>query len=713
MSKGGAGKVYFVLYLAVILELLIIIVERDEAEEHLIAKQKESMRIVESILSQLQVGAGSEGINTRPQDQITIPPPDGQGVIKEMFGVDIKADRRYLIEVGVTDVSTSLRPTDSEEPADYVERLKRFVRLANVSDLKYEILFSSGGSDEMVPLDSNAWSKRGETMLNLDIDEMERQITNVYQQHKGDVKSLVENLRTAMVDAKYNTPATTGFKPGGTQEPEFMYNKAETEVSKEIASQKRVFSVNFEPKEEGWYKLRFTSKANKILGVYNKDGAADIDPEQKVNIGTVTLKVKDLLKVRDELQKYITGLPSAQMAIEDPTGFEESLRKLKEEATEADMRSKVELYGYIIKLVTPGLSANISQNRDAIEYNIRVLKPKPQLADPKIADLRPVVRVFSKLGKISLPFTVTPANGQTTFKQNPGNASVAAGGASANANGGSNKWVAKELVIPVAGNLQPREEPYVFELVQTNGNRGSEPVQCSVYVYDASITNADEVNSLLESSWGDAMELVVQPSSGSTIPPDQFMMQFGFGGGNQIAPLRKLNVGPNDRVIVPPGTDKVSLTVAWKDPISGDVVELFSGSGDVGLKRPMIVTTDLRAEPISDQNSAEFKVIGIVIRPPQVSEDERADVGDVTASVTNSTVRDMRTGQTYKVTVVGKPRKTTGQNYEVTVKLTGGKTPLTKGQVKGNFNLSVSATARSQGTESRPRSITKALSVSN
>lgn len=47
MAKGGAGKVYFVLYLAVILELLIIIVERDEAEEHLIQKQKESMKIVE------------------------------------------------------------------------------------------------------------------------------------------------------------------------------------------------------------------------------------------------------------------------------------------------------------------------------------------------------------------------------------------------------------------------------------------------------------------------------------------------------------------------------------------------------------------------------------------------------------------------------------------------------------------------------------------
>jgi hypothetical protein len=62
MSKGGggAGKVYFVLYLAVVLELLIIIVERDEAEEGLLQKQKETMQIVESILSQLQSGAGTE-----------------------------------------------------------------------------------------------------------------------------------------------------------------------------------------------------------------------------------------------------------------------------------------------------------------------------------------------------------------------------------------------------------------------------------------------------------------------------------------------------------------------------------------------------------------------------------------------------------------------------------------------------------------------------
>ena len=49
MSKGGAGKVYFVLYLAVILELLIIFIERDEAEENLRRQQRQAIEIVQTI----------------------------------------------------------------------------------------------------------------------------------------------------------------------------------------------------------------------------------------------------------------------------------------------------------------------------------------------------------------------------------------------------------------------------------------------------------------------------------------------------------------------------------------------------------------------------------------------------------------------------------------------------------------------------------------
>src|SRR4029079_11235922 len=74
MSKGGgAGKVYFILYLAVLLELLIIIVERDDAEEELkkekLALEQKSKRIqliAETIINALR---GSQTSLSSTSDQ--------------------------------------------------------------------------------------------------------------------------------------------------------------------------------------------------------------------------------------------------------------------------------------------------------------------------------------------------------------------------------------------------------------------------------------------------------------------------------------------------------------------------------------------------------------------------------------------------------------------------------------------------------------------
>ena len=713
MSKGGAGKVYFVLYLAVILELLIIIVERDEAEEHLIQKQKESMRIVESILSQLQVGAGTEGINTRPQDQITIPPP-GVNVKEMMGGVDIKPERKYLVEVGITDVSSAIKLQEGEEPEEHLERLQRFLRLANVSNLKYEILYTSESS-ETVPLDSTVWKGQAETELKLDYDGMEEQLEALYARNKDDQDALEDEMGEFYRNAQYAPIQSTSFKPGGIDEPEFFYSKEETEKlgpSKE--SKKRSFVVNFEPKEAGWYKLRFSSQANKILGVSIKEGQDfDLDPDSKVNIGTVQLKVEDLLKVRKELEKTSEELPSPELAKKDLESFEEQIQSLIAKEENADGKARVTLYGAIVKLTTPGIRAEnaFSRNQGEMEFNIRVLKPKPQITDPKIADLKTTVRVFSNLDKIVLPMAVTPARGETVFMENPGNATAVATGETASSDDGGGKWIAKNLEIPVKGALTPRAEPYVFKLKQTNQGKESEPVQCSVYVYDSKITNADEVALFMEVGWGDAIELVAVPSSGNTIPPEEFIMQFNMGAGTQTAPLNKLNVKLSDNVVVPPGTDKVGLTIGWKDPITGDVVELLSTSAPVGLKRPFIVTSDMVADPIVDQTSGEFVVKGIKVNPPAISETERARVGNVIVEVTDVSVRDMRRGETYRATVIGKPRKV-GSSYEVTVKLQG-RTPLTRGQVKGSVELKVTATAAHDGAVSRPRILSKTVSVSN
>ena len=139
---GGVAKVYFVLYLAVLLELLIMIVERDEAEEGLKKQNSESMKIVESILSQLYSGSGSESINTKPQDEITLPAEADMATIKEIFGTELKTSREYLIEVGVTDVTTAVKKQEGETSKDYDARVKKLLSLANVEELEYQIFYT-------------------------------------------------------------------------------------------------------------------------------------------------------------------------------------------------------------------------------------------------------------------------------------------------------------------------------------------------------------------------------------------------------------------------------------------------------------------------------------------------------------------------------------------------------------------------------------------
>jgi hypothetical protein len=86
MSKGGgAGKVYFILYLAVLLELLIIIVERDDAEEELRKEKDELARkakriqlIAETIINSLR-GSPTAVSSTSDQSMVLGDKNEAQG----------------------------------------------------------------------------------------------------------------------------------------------------------------------------------------------------------------------------------------------------------------------------------------------------------------------------------------------------------------------------------------------------------------------------------------------------------------------------------------------------------------------------------------------------------------------------------------------------------------------------------------------------------
>jgi len=321
MSKGGAGKVYFVLYLAVILELLIIIVERDEAEEHLMKKQQESMRIVESILTQLQSGAGTEGINTRPQDAIVLSeklPAEQQKFFKKF--------RTYYIEVGVTDVASALN-MEGMDDAQKKEKIETLKKLANVQELQYEVYYNPSKEVDVPPSPAPSEFKKVQSSPQAGMklanppnatspESWELQATRKLELNTSSMKDYKEPVYS---EATVKTGDIVQFAPPDSARVNriFGYSVEKTERLRTSNNQKltkRAFVCNFQPPSKpGWYKLRFSSQTNRIMGISADQKFNSLKDDQKVNIGTVQLKVKDLKSVQRQLAEQLagTGIPSA------------------------------------------------------------------------------------------------------------------------------------------------------------------------------------------------------------------------------------------------------------------------------------------------------------------------------------------------------------------------------------------------------------------
>lgn len=462
MSKGGAGKVYFVLYLAVILELLIIIVERDEAEEHLVQKQRESMRIVESILSQLQSGSGSTGINTRPQDEITLK----DAAMPADFAKLIKEYRTYYVDVGITDISSELAKTDRlQEQKEKDERYNDFIKLANVADLSYQVFYTKDDKSSVrppIPTDEEIegyikkfekekkalpyqsvgdtwtdseigkkWSLVAARTIVLDEDATiknsrdlrtaysrpaypEDKFTNATGSHLADYAPKTrEDEKTSLSDANifsYDHQAT--LEVNGV-----------TDTTKPIMK-KRSFAVYFQPKkdQEGWYQLRFSSRTNKILGVRNPGGTtAVLDDKEKVNVGTVQLEVKQLKAVLKELsmKQELAGLMQLAVSMGLGKGYavsKELIQQFQEAVAnsifesnskgESQTAGQKSLFGTLTLLLTPEASKEIGQNRGDMVYSVHVKKPPVEKINPTL-DMPDRVATFDKLAGI-FEFGISP-----------------------------------------------------------------------------------------------------------------------------------------------------------------------------------------------------------------------------------------------------------------------------------------------------------------
>lgn len=734
MSKGGgAGKVYFVLYLAVVLELLIIIVERDEAEESLYMKQRETMKIVESILSQLQSGAGTEGINTRPQDEITIPPP---GIdIKAVMGADIKSFRKYIVEVGVTDVSSALKKREGESSKEYNQRLNKLVQLANVEQIQYQVFFNGSTDPNFAPPfpteeylkknnvdfmkfepgqsiqdqsqpNSSAWEMLGLRELNLD---------EVKTFNNLNLNDLTADKIIPMYPNELKKGKGPGFAPSGLQEDSvFFYSDYESKKNFRSSTgelQRRAFVVNFQPPNRpGWYKLRFYSKTNRILGVRSDAKLEELSDDATVNIGTVQLTVKDLRKVYKELtatlEKFQPPTAEELFRTKDIQKFEAQLDAAKQRAMKDDnaaaLVSKINLYGYIVKLLTPGQSSNFDQNRGSIEFNVRVITPKPQLADPVISNLN-YTASFDKANP-TFEFTISPYQGEGSNTVEgrvlDQKGTVVArvdcrpldqlgAGVSAPARGGR-----REYRGVVSSLLSPGK--YKLEITHKLGGKPKvESTDLEIFPTKLDDASAKELELRMQSYtyYGYAVNFgSVVASSGGKIKPDQFRVYISTDKDNQTAPINSLTVSPDyasQHLKLKPSAKEVTVRVAWVQPYTGKEFDLLPAKTyKIKQEEPNISTRSMMTETSGSATKIKVSVSGIAIAKPGTGEDGK----DAKISVEMNgepKVVDGLNGYQFSVepSIDGD-----GANYSIYLELSG-KPERGQSKVRGTIQIPIKASA--------------------
>ncbi len=733
MSGGGAGKVYFVLYLAVVLELLIIIVERDEAEEHLHAKQKETMKIVQSILSQLQAGSGTEGINTRPQDEITIPP---SGIdFKEVMGTDIKTSRKYVIEVGVTDVASDLKKKEGETPDEFNERLHKLIRLANVQELEYQIFFNPSKDplnpptfpsekyfdennievmkmnpgDKMETTNGEVWTFKGAKKLVMDIEPTFNKVNK-------------DKLKSDPLDPVYKAPIIVGekFVPSEIKEDSTFYfssnrvidadGKSVVKNGKEDSKLKRAFVVYFEPPaEEGWYKLRFYSKTNRILGIAADAKAEELTDNMTVNIGTVQLKVKDLQKVSKELEIELDKfkLPKQSDLLASADGSDnfddmiEASKKLAEDELDyIQVSTKIELYGYIIRLLTPGKSVYFPQNSNSIEFDIRVLTPQPKIADAVIA-MADEINYFDALPP-TFKMSLSPYQGDQTINK----LNITAESASGEVYTKSDFDIQLEksyrdktlkvgeqveYVIKFKNNLPPvNGDVKSYDLtVEYNSGNSEQSKSYKKGRLNLFKTKDDENIKTLQGRIffysGEPFRYNFTPTSGGKIPASQFRSYIHLDGSQKIDSIVGLNTEKAEWLLHC-NNKSYDYWVNWIDPVTNKKIEVFPRKTyEIPLEKPYIDVSGMSISNPIGEKSFTINIKGITALAPSVFDSKNCSL-ILSADEEVVIVNNSPTLKNIKASI-----SLEGEEIQLKLRTTG--TPV-KGIIQGDITLRIKIIAR-------------------
>ncbi|MFN4986277.1 MAG: hypothetical protein ACK5BQ_05860 [Ignavibacteria bacterium] len=635
MSKGGAGKVYFVLYLAVILELLIIIVERDEAEEHLIRKQKEAEEIVEAVMAQLNTGFGASGVNALPQDEITLLDPAVLSGVSERDRP--KDERTYQVRVSTVKIKDILGDDLPDDVPSKRKRIKEIIQLFNVQDLK--LLDSLNESNQV----ENLFLKINDLWINQKTDEIVNKI--------GAKRSISDAFGDSYEFLKAITPDSLSYGGDASTTASFRFSPHLTTLDKAAFENGiKVFEYTFKQKSPGLYRVNLSSKTNNILGVSGIDDKKGDNPEDVISIGTIQLSRKQLAKVEDRLQQTFGSKVEAlcnKFETVDAFTYQQYSQEMDAEVasmdyskigvkSKSDMLRRAELLKNITVLLH-GDANQMEQNNPTFRFEVFVKKPTIERAEPCIADLLNSQRVLSGVSKVVIPFTVNNYRGVLpTVTVTPSDVAVKVIplGQAAQAAGGARNQPFEIHVEGVSTTGGPKTYTVKFTNVKLCDE--SEENVSTIAVFPSELANKGAMDILLDKrvTIGKKLRLPVNPSAGGEIPANQYEMSYTLNG--QVNTFQGTNPLQVEVPCVPKSTTSLNVKVKWRyKPIGSQYTEdVVLYDKTVSQARQGAPEIDLSKSSESwDAKALKLIVSGIKIESPRIDCGQDAPEKDLKVDV--------------------------------------------------------------------------------
>ncbi|OGU58727.1 MAG: hypothetical protein A2X64_00170 [Ignavibacteria bacterium GWF2_33_9] len=399
----------------------------------------------------------------------------------------------------------------------------------------------------------------------------------------------------------------------------FFYSAEETSkegFDKKGGLLKRDFVVNFQPQNKaGWYKLRFVSRTNRILGIRGGMTAEEVSDDATVNIGTVQLQVKDLRSVLKELNNKLDKYnpPSQDILFKEQNiekfteGLNKAIQAAKSDDNATSIINNLNLYGYIVRLLSPGQSQFFDQNRGSIEFDIRVITPKPQIAEPTVT-IQPYIASFDKVSA-AIPFSMSPYQEPSNLLEGKVIDSKGAvvdrlslepldkrpgSGVTPPIKGGSREYTAF-----TSGTLSPGK--YSVEIThKLSGKQAIGRAQLEIFSTGLTDESEKEITNRLGafSYYGLSASLNAVPTSGGKIKPDQFRIYLTTDQESQRAPVSSLVISPENGLKLVPPAKTLKLRITWIQPVTDKEVDLYAAR-DFKIKQeePNIVIRNIIVEP--------------------------------------------------------------------------------------------------------------------